>query len=109
VRDHPLMSYHGQRNWPPAWLWRGKGKNKYPQGEVGRLKKVTIAIADSDQSDGRRAYHRIFLYMEYLGARYIGCLLFDDAAACLQIGEILSKHRGRNLQTIGDLDLSHLL
>lgn len=103
------MSYRGQPNWPPTWLWIGKGKNKYPLGEVGTLKKVTISIADPNQPDNPKPHNRIYLSMEYLGARYMGCLLFDDAATCRQIGAILAKRRGRRLDAIGNLDLSHLL
>jgi hypothetical protein len=40
LRDHPLMSYRGTRNWPPVWTWTRGGENKYPKGEVGILKTV---------------------------------------------------------------------
>lgn len=109
MREHPLMSYKGQRNWPPAWMWIGKGRNKHPRGEVGVLKSVKICIADPNRPDSAMPYNRLYLTMDYLGARYMGCVLFDDAATCRHIGEILSKQRGRRIQTIGALDLSCLL
>ena len=103
------MSYHGRPNWPPVWLWIGKGKPKYPQGELGRLKKVEVSVLDPNRRENPRPHNRIFLSMEYLGARYLGCLLFEDAATCQRIGAILAKHRGKSLHTIGDIDLSRLL
>lgn len=109
MRDHPLMSYKGQRNWPPAWMWIGKGRNKYPHGEVGILKSVKICVADPDDPGSVIPYNRLYLTMDYLGARYMGCVLFDDAATCRQIGKILSRQRGRRMQSIGGLELSHLL
>ena len=104
-----MMTYRGQCNWPPVWLWIGKGKNKYPTGEVGILKKVSVSTFDPGDPDSPKPYNRIYLTMEYLDARYMGCLLFDDAASCMQIGAILAKCRGRRLAAIGDLDLSQLL
>lgn len=109
MRDHPLMSYKGQRNWPPAWMWIGKGRNKYPHGEVGILKSVKICVADPDDPNSVTPYNRLYLTMDYLGARYMGCVLFEDAATCRQIGQILSRQRGRRMQSIGGLDLNHLL
>ena len=109
MRDHPLMSFRGQPNWPPAWVWLGEGKNKYPQGEVGVLKGVRISISEPDNLDGIKPQNRVYLTMEYLGARYLGCLLFDDAAACRQIAALLAKQRGRRVAVIGALDLRHLL
>jgi len=109
MRDHPLMSYKGQRNWPPAWMWIGKGRNKYPHGEVGILKSVKICIADPKDPGSIVPYNRVYLTMDYLGARYMGCVLFDDAAICRQIGELLSRQRGRRMHSIGGLDLSRLL
>jgi hypothetical protein len=40
LRDHPLMTYKGERSWPPAWLWTAGYDNTHPQGEVGILKAV---------------------------------------------------------------------
>jgi hypothetical protein len=47
--------------------------------------------------------------MDYRGSGYVGCLLFDAAAACRQIGEILCKQCGKTIEEIGRIDLSQLL
>jgi len=90
-------------------MWTGKGDNKYPHGEVGVLKEVHVAIDDPDQPDSRRPYNRIYLFMEYRESGYVGCLLFDNPAACRQIAKILSGQCGKPLKDIGQIDLSHLL
>src|SRR5262249_53930954 len=103
------MSYRGQLNWPPTWMWTGKGEHKYPIGEVGALKEVHVAITDPRQPDSTRPYNRIYLFIEYRDGGYVGCLLFDDAAACRQIGKILSEQCDKNIAEIGRIDLSPLL
>jgi len=102
LRDHPLMSYKGARNWPPAWTWiSGEKNNKYPKGEVGVLKDVGLsAIARAS---------RCFLIIEYRRGAYMGCLLFDDHAFCLQIFELLCRHRGQAVHDIAELDLGYTL
>jgi hypothetical protein len=55
LRDHPLMSYKGNRSWPPAWSWLGERINRHPKGEVGLLKEVK-AISNS--------FDRCFLIIE---------------------------------------------
>jgi len=40
LRDHPLMSYKGLRNWPPDWMWIDGKVTKNPKGEVGTLVEV---------------------------------------------------------------------
>jgi hypothetical protein len=63
------MTYHGLRSWPPVWTWVGGANNQRPKGEVGILKEARVSkIEPAD---------RIFLYMEYEKASYIGCLLID--------------------------------
>jgi hypothetical protein len=89
-------------------MWTGKGDHQYPHGEVGVLKEVHIAVADPSQPDSGRPYNRVYLFMDYRGSSYVGCLLFD-AAACRQIGEILSKQCGKTIEEIGRIDLSQLL
>jgi hypothetical protein len=42
LRDHPLMSSLGMRNWPPAWLWNSGAEDTMPNGEVGLLKNVIL-------------------------------------------------------------------
>jgi hypothetical protein len=43
LRDHPLMSCLGMRNWPPAWLWNSGAEDTMPNGEVGLLKNVILS------------------------------------------------------------------
>jgi hypothetical protein len=101
LRDHPLMSYRGTRNWPPVWTWTRGGENKYPKGEVGILKTVE----PSKIQPGKR----LFLEIDYEGSSYISCLFFDDAAFCIQITKLLSDYCNRSIAEIGSIDLSHTL
>jgi hypothetical protein len=109
VRHHPFMSYRGQPNWPPAWLWTGKGPNRRISGEVGVLNEVHVDIGEPDAAYSVRPNNRIYLYIEYKESTYVGCLLFDTATACRQIGDILARQCGKTLPEIGAIDLSHLL
>lgn len=43
LRDHPLMIYHGIRNWPPAWTWRSGQDNAKPRGEIGILRDLFLS------------------------------------------------------------------
>jgi hypothetical protein len=102
LRVHPLMSYRGVANWPPAWTWiDGKKKKRRPRGEVGVLKKIGFSEVEPT--------NRCFLYIEYEGASCIGCLLFDDPSFCREIANLLRGCCGRLVAEIGDLDLSHTL
>jgi hypothetical protein len=40
LRDHPLMSYPGARNWPPAWIWTNGRERVSLRGEIGTLIEV---------------------------------------------------------------------
>lgn len=109
MRRHPLMSYRGQRNWPPVWMWTGAGENKHPHSEVGILKEVHVSIAKPEMPASTRPFNRVYLFMEYRNSAYVGALLFDDARSCEQIEKFLEAQCGRSLEEIGGLDLSHLL
>jgi hypothetical protein len=101
LREHPLMTYRGISSWPPVWTWVGGTDNQRPKGEVGILKEAKVSkIEPAD---------RIFLYMEYEKASYIGCLLIDHVPFCGQIAELLQVCCERPVREIGDLDLSHTL
>ena len=50
---------------------------------------------------------RCFLYIEYEGSLYIGCLLIDDYAFCAQIVKLLKGHCDCSIAAIGNLDISH--
>lgn len=85
------------------------GDNKHPVGEVGTLTEVHISILDPNHPASRRPYNRVFVFMEYEQSTYLGCVLFDDPAACLQIGQILLGQCGRTIKQVGEMDLSQLL
>jgi hypothetical protein len=109
LRAHPLMSYRGQRNWPPAWTWTGIGENEKPHGETGFLKQIHISIVPPDNPQRKKPFNHLYVYMDYREGSYVGCLIFDDAATCRQMGKILIAQCGRTIKEIGDLDLNHLL
>jgi hypothetical protein len=96
------MTYRGLHSWPPVWTWVGGTDNQRPQGEVGVLKKEA-RVSKIEPAD------RIFLYIEYEKASYIGCLLIDHVSFCRQIAGLLQEYCERPLREIGDLDLSHTL
>jgi hypothetical protein len=50
-----------------------------------------------------------YLSMEFDGERYMGALLFDDAAFCWEVFVLLRQHLGRSIKEIGDFDLSYTL
>lgn len=101
LRDHPLMSYQGLRNWPPEWAWVGGQPNKHPRGEVGVLRSVVLSPAQPPA--------RCFLYIEHEGSSYIGCLLFDDPNFCRQVATLLQDYCNRPIAEIGGIDVSHTL
>ena len=79
LRDHPLITYHGRRNWPPLWT-RNPPPDEAPIGDAGILKHLV---------QHEHLPRRSFLMIEHDGKFYTGCLLFDDAAFCKQIAEFL--------------------
>src|SRR5215475_14646227 len=89
LRDHPLMSYRGTRNWPPVWTWIGGENKQHPVGEVGILRTVDLSKI--------HAGNRCFLQIDHEGASYRACLLFDDAAFCIQIADLLSEQCNRSI------------
>jgi hypothetical protein len=85
LRDYPLMSYHvmsyhGIRNWPPAWTWIAPPR----QTAKGRNRNSNKAFLSKMQPA-----NRCFLLISYEESSYMGCLLFDDATFCKHIGELL--------------------
>lgn len=100
LRHHPLMSYCGLSNWPPVWKPANpRGDKPTLTGEIGMLKYVLCQESSKE----------CFLIIVHEGVGYIGCLLFDDAAFCQQLGKLLENHAGRSIKEIGDLDLSATL
>src|SRR5262245_43177102 len=105
LRDHPLMSNRGTRNWPPTWNKIGGGSIAVPgeiqRGEIGILKRVLLSQIEP--------YARCYLSIEFNRMDYMGTLVFDDAMFCRQIYELLKQHCGESIKEIGDLDVSYLL
>jgi len=101
LRDHPLLNHRGVPSWPSSWTWISGLDNDHPVGEIGILRDVQLSnIEPAD---------RCFLYIDFDGASYIGCLLIDDTAFCRQIGELLLANRNKPIADIGSLDLSTTL
>jgi hypothetical protein len=99
LRDHPLMSYRGQSNWPPAWSTLRDEPFPRPYGEVGVFRAVVI----NDRFD------KVYLRMEIEGREYLGTLLFDDFGFCYEIYSLLRSYVGCSIQEIGEIDLSYSL
>jgi hypothetical protein len=102
LRDHPLMSYRGIRNWPPVWTsaTTTNCSVRHPRGEVGVLKYVHSNSLMSN---------KCFLIIDFEAKTYIGSLIFKDHAFCGQISNLLRDHVGRAIKDIGDVDVSYLL
>jgi hypothetical protein len=97
LRDHPLMSYRGVSNWPPAWVGRNTKQLEQPSGEIGILKNVIPSRLESAS--------RFYLMIEHEGEEYLGALLFDDQLACHQAYMLLLDHRGDPVGKIGETDI----
>lgn len=94
------MSYRGVRNWPPIWTHGYAREIRTAAGEVGVLKHV-VRHAETPT--------KCFLFIDYDGEVYSGCLLFDDPSFCRHIEALLEEFLGYSIKEIGDLDLSHTL
>jgi hypothetical protein len=100
LRDHPLMTYRGVPNWPPAWTLGKSESAPRPVGEVGTLEDVLMT---------NFLANKIFVLMLFSAQRYMGSLIFDDVAFCTQIFDLLKLNRGKQIKEIGDLDLAYTL
>ncbi|HEY1267235.1 MAG TPA: hypothetical protein VGH16_08265 [Candidatus Binatia bacterium] len=91
------------RNWPPAWT-RIRGEDDHrPKGEVGVLREVRWPPIQL------RPFDRFFMVMEFERSFYMGCLLFEDPAFCIQIDRLLRARCGSSIESIGSLDVSYTL
>src|SRR3954467_4292632 len=110
LRDHPLLYYRGIHTWPPVWtMVRGVAKQQ-PKGEVGVLKEIHVsAVPPSSGMDSPRSYNRIFLFIDYGGSGFVGCLMLEDYSFCQEIAKLLRHHYGRTIEEIGALELGHTL
>jgi hypothetical protein len=101
LRDHPLMSYKGNRNWPPTWMWVDGSEDKHPHGETRILKAVLLSKIEPA--------NRCLLLIFYEGSSYLGSLLFDDYVFCRQIVKLLQGYRNRPIAEIGSIELAYTL
>ena len=100
LRTHPLMSYHGVTNWPPAWIPIGNKAIRSLRGEIGVLTHVR-----SDPQLPTRCY----LVIEHDRQTYVGTLIFGNYAFCRDVIQLLRCYLSRSIKDIGDLDLSFTL
>jgi hypothetical protein len=100
LRDHPLMSYRGVSNWPPAWVGKDTKELRQPSGEIGILKNAILSKL--------KPHSRFYLLIEYEGEEYLGTLFFDNQSACHQAYKLLSNHRGEPVRKIGETDVPEL-
>jgi hypothetical protein len=96
LRDHPLMSFRGRRNWPPAWTPIRRKINNHLTGELGILLEASLSVIDDD---------RCYLLMEHEGDTYMGSLSFDDAEFCKRVCELLKSQRDRLIKEVGESDI----
>jgi hypothetical protein len=101
LRDHPLMSYKGLPNWPPAWRWVAGEDKECPSGEVGTLRMVELSKIEPP--------NRCFLHVDHEGSSCVGCLLFDNSTFCIQIAKLLEDYCNRRIAKIGSLEVGSLL
>jgi hypothetical protein len=106
LRNHPLKSCGGLRNWPPTWSWIGGENKSHPVGEVGVLTEVKTYYP-TGQTFGL-PLNRIFLFIDYDKSRYVGSMSFEDAEVCKTVAEILQRYCGHDLAEIGDIELRFL-
>jgi hypothetical protein len=98
------MSDRGICNWPPTWTKTGVLPDMAMEpfrGEIGTLDQVLITKISP--------YTRCYLLIKVAGEPYMGTLLFEDAAFCRQISELLQHYIGKSIRRIGGLDVSYLL
>ena len=101
LRNHPFLITVEFRVGHPAWTWVSGTDRKHPIGEIGILRDVhPFNLEPAD---------RCFLYMDFDGGSYIGCLLIDDIAFSRHITALLQCYFDHPIAEIGSLDLSHLL
>jgi hypothetical protein len=100
LREHPLMSYRGVPNWPPAWTWidgKYQAQALPPGSEVGVLENTRRSAVSPNA---------MFLTMSYNDSRYVSQLFFDDPEFCQRVCDLLKHHFGSPIQTIGDMEIS---
>ena len=98
------MTYRGLRNWPPSWIQSG-GLHDITTptllGEVGILTQVLLSRIEPRT--------RCILLIDFKDQSYMGILLFDDAAFCRQVHDLLQQHLGESIRQVGNVDVGHML
>jgi len=97
LRDHPLMSYRGLRNWPLVWVAKDLKSTQRLSGEVGVLKDVRMYDL---------SFKRIFLTIEYDKQLYIGCLFLDNFGFCQTVYNKLKNCVGWTIEEIAEMDMA---
>src|SRR5689334_13950354 len=103
LREHPLMSCMTRRAWPPS-QWRSVGgqQDVILSGEIGILKEIRITAPP-----GRIT--KLYLLIEIEKRLYMGISLIEDAAFARQVYELLEHHLDEPIESLGDLDVGHLM
>src|SRR5262245_65889928 len=104
LRNHPLMSYRGIPNWPPAWIQTGGLQDIATpalQGEIGTLTQVLLSRIGP--------YKTCYLLIDFKDRSYMGTLLFDDATFCRQVHDLLQQHLGESIRQVGNVDVGYML
>jgi len=96
LREHPELIDQGVRTWPPNWVRTGGKETTATDGEIGILKHVKTY--DSISS-------RCFLFIEHNGATFMGRVSCDSAMVCQVLVNLLKRHIGEPLRSIGDLPI----
>jgi hypothetical protein len=100
LRAHPLMTYRGFPNWPPAWFQVQETRIKSLSGEVGILKHVM-------RYD--RVPNGFVLAIEHARERYLGFLIFDQVSSCMLMYDVLEARIGCSIKDLGSLELTYVL
>jgi hypothetical protein len=95
LRSERRLAYSNLPNWPPLWIWAGGNEDRFPKGEVGVLKEVRWHYP----------IDKCFLWIEYEGSNYLGCLLFGDVEYGRKACELLKQQIGKSLRAIGALEI----
>lgn len=75
LRNHPMMSFRGRRNWPPEWVQTPTQNSDTATDEVGILQEVCPSVLDPS---------RCYLIIIHDQKKYIGVLRFDSSEFCKQ-------------------------
>jgi hypothetical protein len=97
LRNHPLMSFRGRRNWPPEWIQTPTQNSDTAIGEVGVLQEVYRSVLDPS---------RCYLTIIHNQMIYFGVLRFDGTEFCEQVSELLLRKLNNPIAEIASSDIS---